>query len=193
MYESKKMRNLVESVKEIMNEGKVSVPPANIMKEFETLMKKQSSSDQRKLSKFHGFLKKGEIDKALDEYENLDYDLKTNAVTGSILLFIDTHTPRIRSTAVPPSRPKKSIMKVPDNLMQEFKRKIDGIKNYAALDALNPLYDGLENEKLSWAYNWYLLMNRAYSKHVPRDLVSFMERHADVNLHIDYSRPRHLR
>lgn len=98
MYESKKMRNLVESVKKVLNgeninEGKVTVP-ANLMKEFEKLMGKRSSSDQRKLSKLHGLLMKGEIDKAWDEYEDLDDDLRLNVVTDRIVQFMDQNLSR---------------------------------------------------------------------------------------------------
>lgn len=108
MQESRKNKDLLESVKKVLNgkninEGKVTVP-ANLMQEFEKLIKKYRDSglkgadsfdrktildDEKELRKVMDLLKRGQIDKAWDAYENLDSALQNDVVPDRIVQFMD--------------------------------------------------------------------------------------------------------
>ena len=113
MQESRKNKDLLESVKKVMNgenitERKVTVP-ANLMKEFEKLINKYRDSglkgadsfdrktildDEKELRKVFDLLKRGEIDKAWDEYEDLDTELQLSVVPDRIVQFMDQNLSR---------------------------------------------------------------------------------------------------
>lgn len=87
-----------------IDEAAKIVPPANLLKEFEKLINKYRDSglkgansfdrktildDEKELRKVFDLVKKGEIDKAWDAYENLDSELQLSVVPDRMVQFMD--------------------------------------------------------------------------------------------------------
>lgn len=94
----------IKPMDESLDEAAKIIPPANLLREFEKLIKNYRDSglkgadnfdkktildDEKELRKVFDLLKKGEIDKAWDAYENLDSALQLDVVPDRIVQFMD--------------------------------------------------------------------------------------------------------